>query len=391
MNLKICYLHEQYRQTDDNLLRILDDIRANRVSNNTLNNLRSCYNKAPGASEVEATKLYTHNADVDTINSNELDAIEGAIYEFEMTARGNPNLVITLKKSCLAPEILYLKKGSLVMFVKNNYESGYVNGTLGKVVDFDYAGPVVKTKSGKRIVANPESWVIEEDGKVRAEISQIPLRLAWAITVHKSQGMSLDSVIVDLSKSFEKGMGYVALSRARTLRCLTVLGLNNMALQVCDTIREFDKELIGSSNLLADDLRYMDVNEKEEIQKKFLRSVAPLDGKRKEKNKKVPTIEHTLLLAEEMLSLKEMAGRRSVTEGTIISHLEELLEKGKIDIGALEYLKPKDGRFNRIYKAFEDVYNKTGGLTLSPVKDLLGRGFSFDELRLARLFVNIGR
>lgn len=386
MNLKVCYLHEQYRQADDDhLLRVLDDIRSNSVSEKTKDHLRSRYSKVSMGGE--STKLYTHNIDVDGVNNRELDLIKDSTHEYEMTSRGNPNLVITLKKSCLAPEVLYLKKGSLVMFVKNNYESGYVNGTLGKVVDFDSAGPVVETKSGKRITASPASWAIEEDGKVKAEISQVPLRLAWAITVHKSQGMSLDAVEVDLSKSFEPGMGYVALSRARTLKGLTLLGLNKMALQVHDKILEFDKELRHNSMILGDVLRQMNQKEKERMQDEYLESIAPKDGKKKKK-KKVPTVDQTMSLILEKLSLKEISEKRGMTVGTIIGHIEDLIQTGKLDREVVEYLKPESKRFDKIHKAFEAVYKKTGSLSLTPVRNLLGSGFSFDELRLARLFIS---
>jgi ATP-dependent exoDNAse (exonuclease V) alpha subunit len=388
MNLKICYLHEQHRQAgDDHLLTVLDDIRTNRVSEKTLDHLRSRYSKVSMGGE--STKLYTHNMDVDGVNNRELEMIKDSTHEYEMATKGNPNIVITLKKSCLAPETLYLKKGSLVMFVKNNYESGYVNGTLGKVVDFEPAGPVVITKGGKRIVASPASWAIEEDGKVKAEISQVPLRLAWAITVHKSQGMSLDAVEVDLSKSFEPGMGYVALSRARTLKGLTLLGLNKMALQVHDKIIDFDKDLMENSKALSNGLKNMDKKEISELQESYLQSVSPKDGKKKSKKIKVSTFDQTMALVAEELSLEEMAKKRGMTEGTIIGHLEDLIQTGKLDRESIEHLKLEERRFDKIYKAFKTVHEKTGSMSLSPVRDLLGKGFSFSELRLARLFVDI--
>ena len=92
----------------------------------------------------------------------------------------------------------------------------YVNGTLGVVDDFDAEDgyPVVRIRGGKRILAEPAKWKIEEAGRERASITQVPLRLAWAMTVHKSQGMSLDAAVIDLSRAFEYGQGYVALSRA---------------------------------------------------------------------------------------------------------------------------------------------------------------------------------
>jgi hypothetical protein len=84
---------------------------------------------------------------------------------------------------------------------------------------------------------------VEENGKILAQNKQIPLRLAWAITVHKSQGMTLDAARVDLSKCFEKGMGYVALSRVRSLEGLCLMGFNAMALNVNEEVTAFDEEL----------------------------------------------------------------------------------------------------------------------------------------------------
>jgi ATP-dependent exoDNAse (exonuclease V) alpha subunit len=144
--------------------------------------------------------------DVDEINNRELENITDEEYLYEMSSKGKVNLVETLKKSCLAPERLKLKIGAQVMFVKNNFEGGYVNGTRGEVIDItDEELPVVKTTNGKEITVSAETWAIEDNGKILASITQIPLRHAWAITVHKSQGMSLDAAVIDLSKSFYYG------------------------------------------------------------------------------------------------------------------------------------------------------------------------------------------
>lgn len=130
------------------------------------------------------------------------------------------------------------------MFVKNNFERGYVNGTLGTVSGFNKSGsPIITVFKGGAIIAELATWGIEENGKVLAEIRQLPLRLAWAITVHKSQGMTLDAAQVDLSKCFEKGMGYVALSRVRSLAGIRVLGFNDLALEVNAEMFTFDQEL----------------------------------------------------------------------------------------------------------------------------------------------------
>ena len=142
------------------------------------------------------------------------------------------------------------------MFTKNDIDGKYVNGTLGLVSDFNkFDDPVVKTSSGMTFHVLPQSWRIEEEGKVKAEITQIPLRLAWAITVHKSQGMSLDAMEVDLSKSFVRGMGYVALSRVRSLEGMKLLGFNEMSLEVDKEVLEYDKALRRMSEDAQNDLK----------------------------------------------------------------------------------------------------------------------------------------
>jgi hypothetical protein len=156
-----------------------------------------------------------------------------------------------LMKSVLAPERLELKIGAEVMFVANNFQSGFVNGSRGQVVDFDNDEPIVVLQSGREVRVQPHSWALEEDGHKRAEVTQLPLRLAWAITIHKSQGMSMDAAEIDLSRSFTPGMGYVALSRVRSLDGVYLKGINRMALAMHPQIFEFDAELREQSEALA--------------------------------------------------------------------------------------------------------------------------------------------
>jgi len=383
MGLKVCYLDEQHRHEDDNLLNLLNDIRANNTGEHTLEPLRARYKK-----NIEGvlmpTKLYTHNMDVDNINARELDKLSGNNKIFEMKSHGSRGLQDTMKRSCLAPEYLYLKKNAVVMFVKNNFEKGYVNGTLGKVIDFQFSEeyeqelPIVEITNGEKILALPESWRIEEDGKTKAEISQVPLRLAWAITVHKSQGMSLDAAEMDLSKAFVEGQGYVALSRVRTLSGLRLMGLNDTALRVNNEILEFDGELLVESKKVVMDLKNLKDNKKK--QEEFLNSIAPTA---EEKEEKLSTYERTRLLLAEELTVDEIAKRREMTKGTVVGHIEKLRELGECpDISHVEKTIPKE-RMAKIRKAFA----KSGDTKLSPVRNILGSSFTFDELRLARLFI----
>ena len=270
MNPKICYLEEQYRQEDEKMSKILNAIRNRQVDDQILGLILSRENQ-PTRSDIYPTRLFTHNANADAINNLELQRIKEKPLAYTMQSDGNDKLVSVIKKGCLAPERLVLKKGAVVMFVKNNFDRGFVNGTLGKIVDFDENKlPIVKTFLGAEIVALPEKWAIEEDDRVLASVTQIPLRLAWAITVHKSQGMTLDAAEMDLSKSFEYGMGYVALSRLRTLDGIKLLGINETALKVNPEICELDKELEKMSDMNFQEIAGMSRKNKKKLQEYFI-------------------------------------------------------------------------------------------------------------------------
>ena len=244
----VCYLDEQHRQEDEQLLEVLTALRENDVRRRHAEALLSRkMTRTPFDDPV--TELYTTNADVDSINAQRLDAMDGDVHEYEMTSTGRAGAVEALKKSCLAPELLRLKKGAFVMFVKNAQDRKFVNGTLGEVIDFDDETdlPIVKTRAGAKIMVDRDSWEMRDGDKKIAGLAQLPLRLAWAITVHKSQGMTLDAAHVDLSKAFVPGMGYVALSRVRSLDTLTLGGLNRTALTMHEQSYDIDHMLRKSS------------------------------------------------------------------------------------------------------------------------------------------------
>ncbi|MBY0328676.1 AAA family ATPase, partial [Patescibacteria group bacterium] len=196
----VCYLSAQYRQDDEAFLTVLSAIRSNMFDEAHLETLSERKIERKDIPD-NIPKLYSHNVDVDTVNGTMLGAILEDEQMFDMTHSGKEALVATLKKGCLSPERLLLKVGAAVMFTKNNPREGFVNGTLGMVEGFDDVTgmPIVRTYTDEVITVSPMEWSVEEGGKIRAQISQVPLRLAWAITVHKSQGMSLDEAVMDLS------------------------------------------------------------------------------------------------------------------------------------------------------------------------------------------------
>lgn len=386
MNLKICYLEEQHRQQDSEFLSVLNAIRTNTVDEDIVLTLQGRLHQDTHA-EVSPTKLSSHNEDVDFVNDEELKKVKGKEKKYVMTSRGNPNLVAALKKSCLAPETLTVRVGARVMFVKNNYEKGYVNGTLGEVEGYDVNGnPLVRTVAGKCISATIESWSIEEDGKVKAEISQIPLRLAWAITIHKSQGMSLDAAEIDLSKSFVVGMGYVALSRVRSLNGIKLLGFNNTALQVHPEVLEVDNELRQWSNDAVMMLEDVGRNKIAEVQEAFItKNGVPKEEKEGEE---LATHHKTKKMLLQKMHLDVIAKERGIKVDTVISHIEKLLEENEqLDLDHIRHKAFTNIRFDKIEKAFKESVKKHGDYRLAPVKAKLGSKFSYDEIRLARLFI----
>ena len=390
MNIRACYLDEQFRQTDNVLEKMLNEMRKGNASPLTRSKLNTLRDKKFN-NNITPTRLYTHNADVDALNDKELEKLPGKEMKFEMTTTGRATLINTLKKGLLTPETLRLKKGASVMFIKNNLEEGYVNGTLGIVEDFDEGLPSVRTFSGKKITVYSAKWEIMENGKTLAAAEQLPLRLAWAITIHKSQGMSIDAAEIDLSKSFMPGQGYVALSRLRSLEGLSLLGLNEMAFAAHPDVAKLDERLLIDSRKWEKAVDGLSGEKLDKLHNKFIiQCGGTLDKKEIEKNKtkakkglnkKVPTHEQTKALIDKGLSLKEIAKERGMTTGTIIAHFEKLKQlDDKID---LNRFKPNSADFKKIRDAFKTLKD----MSLTPARKKLRNMYSYEELRLARLFL----
>jgi hypothetical protein len=390
LHVVTCYLTEQHRQDDGQFLSLLSSIRAGNFAEDEGELLQERFTNVENLS-LEVPRLYTHNADVDRLNDAQLAALPGNAKVFTMESSGKAAIVESLKRGCLSPERLTLKEGAVVMCTKNSSSLGYANGTIGKVIGFDEdtSYPIIETRNGRMITISPVEWMVEEEGKIRAKIAQVPLRLAWAITIHKSQGQSLDAAAMDLSRAFEYGQGYVALSRVRTLEGLHLLGWSAQALMVHPLVSRQDYEFQEAS-IAAEDLfgELAESGERDAMEKNFILAsggTLELQSPSVRKNgvgSKASTYDETLTLVKDGKSIQEIVTIRGLTFGTICDHLEKLGMSGQITREELENQIPET--FRKHIPKIGETFKAIGYERLTPVFLELDSAYSYDELKLAR-------
>ncbi|MFZ2682084.1 MAG: AAA family ATPase [Patescibacteria group bacterium] len=390
----ICYLSEQHRQEDETFLEILSALRRGTINDDHKALLSSRQATFVDDSFSEMTKLYSHNVDVDRMNTQALAQLDTDPRTYRMHAYGAPPLIDQLKRGCLSPELLELKLGARVMFTKNSSDGSYVNGTTGEVSAFSKENgyPIVKLRSGRQVEAATTEWKIEAEGKSVAAIVQIPLRLAWAMTVHKSQGMSLDAALIDLSSAFAYGQGYVALSRVRSLSGLHLKGLNQRALEVDPTVLAQDETFRQRSLEARDTLAALTEEHLKKAHEEFIvtrggsLSGGGFVGRPKAVQKKAKRYEQTLALVVGGMTIAEAANERSRTEFTIFEHLEELRDLKVLPLDKLGHLiAGKEDDVKLIQAKFKQLDTQL----LKPVHEHFKGEHSYDVIRLARLFIPV--
>lgn len=218
-----------YRQTDGHFINILNHARECTLTNQDISDLNTRY--IPDFSprpEDGYIRLMTHNRQVDYINATEMAKLDSHPFTFEAAVTGT-----FPEESYPTANSLTLKKGAQVMFIKNDPDRRFINGTLGEIRSIDKNCIAVRlAESGKTIEVEPMEWqniryqfddeTKEISSKQIGRFKQYPLKAAWAITVHKSQGLTFDKAIIDVHAAFSPGQAYVALSRCRTLEGLVL-------------------------------------------------------------------------------------------------------------------------------------------------------------------------
>lgn len=345
-------LKNVYRQTDRHFIDILNHARNCTLTSQDISDLNARY--IPGFSpkpEDGYIRLMTHNRQVDYVNETELEKLDSEPYTFVAAVTGT-----FPEESYPTANSLTLKKGAQVMFIKNDPERRFINGTLGEVKSIDKNSIAVRlAESGTIIDVEPVEWqniryqFDEESKEISSKqigrFKQYPLKAAWAITVHKSQGLTFDKAIIDVHAAFSPGQAYVALSRCRTLDGLVLSSPVSASVFMRDNAVDAYMNYISRP---VEELAFSSCYEYFEYEKKLEpEAVAPVkkvkvnqekpkkvnkEEPRDESGKKLNTFECSYWLYNQGNTVEQIAEKRGLNPITIEGHLARYVASGDIDV-----------------------------------------------------------
>jgi len=250
----VVQLEKIYRQSDTIFIDILNKIRIGQASQTEVTHLNKQYSEEVDLSDT--VTLTTHNYKANRINLEELNKLKSKTHQLSATIEGS-----FYESAFPIPKELELKKGAQVMFVRNDPEQKYYNGKIGTISKITKDTVHIKCKNEKKaILVDPVEWsndkytVDPESDKIIKEnigkFIQFPLKLAWAVTVHKSQGLTFNKVVIDLKDTFATGQLYVALSRCRSLEGISLLSkISIHNIRVDERIIKYNSQQTIDSNI----------------------------------------------------------------------------------------------------------------------------------------------
>ena len=253
LNLSNIVLKQIFRQKDMKFIKILNNLRVGKIDDEDKEVLKSRIQSDEKNNDIiRPTILTTHNHKAELINNEEMSKIKSPKQLYQAVYEGAIDKIEYLKKNCLAQDNLSLKINAQVMMIKNTYQKdGIINGSLGIVRDFSVKKnyPIVEFINGNLLTISPEEWLIErfdelkQEMIIEAKMTQIPLIPSWAITIHKSQGLTLDKIYCDLSDIFTAGQAYVALSRARNIENVFIKAINFNKIYANKNVIDFYRDI----------------------------------------------------------------------------------------------------------------------------------------------------
>lgn len=358
MNCPMLKLEKVYRQTNGGFIKLLNHIRIGMALPVDLKMLMSRY-KPNFVGSDKTIRLTTHNHRAKYFNQMKLDSLSAVEKEYKAYIES-----YFPKEEWPADYCLRLKKGARVMFIKNDPEEGYVNGTLGTVSGLYYNEVEVKTDEGNIIKVNRQKWdklkyVINKKTKiieteVCGSFSQFPLKFAWAVTIHKSQGLTFDEVIIDAGRAFTYGQVYVALSRCRRFHGVTLVSpITPKSIMVDPVVTKFmNKTSIIEVGKSSDDgvLRKLNLTDTEE---------------------------RTYWMAKEGLTIEEMVAGSGERIEIIYSHLRKLIAEKVLSVDS--YINKEK------YAVIKKAIMKVGfSADLKKIMECCPKGIMFNEILLVK-------
>ena len=354
-----------HRQDDRNFVTLLNNVRQGHVTNTELKELEGRYKKDFVPNDNEGyIRLTTHNWRSKKYNKDRLDALPNSIYEYKAYIED-----FFPKDEYPTNYVLQLKRGARVMFIKNdNKYKQYVNGTLGTIVSLGERGIIVRTDDGDEIGVERQTWdfyryhINKKTKEIEAELcgsfKQYPLKLAWAVTIHKSQGLTFDKVVIDAGRAFTYGQVYVALSRCRKFHGIVLVSpITSKIIKTDPIVKEYMdsvKRIVFDDDNIDDSICHL----------------TPKHG-----------VDKTLWMIKDGLSPQQIAEDTGQRIEIVYSHIAKLIEHNEVDV--YKYVS------KTLYESIKKAISKVGiGAPLKDIKERCPSDTKYYEIRMVIASLN---